>query len=169
MFRKLDDFYKQHEIQVKSVLENLGELTADSLEETSHEGGRTIRQLVWHLVRTVSEMMSRTGLEMDEAVLKDPAPASPQELAASYEAAHRALIALIKEKWDDSTLELTDEMYGMTWSRGLTLAVLLKHEAHHHGQLTVLMRIAALPVHGPTGPSKEEWAKFGMEQPPEMD
>ncbi len=169
MFRRLDDFYEQQKIQMDSVVENLQELTPESLDVTSHEGGRTIGQLAWHLVRTVSEMMSNTGLNMDASVLKEPHPVEPAELTSRYQAAHHELAARIKEQWDDSTLETTDTMYGMTWARGLTLAVLLRHEAHHHGQMTVLMRLAKLPVHGPTGPSKEEWAKFGMEQPPEMD
>jgi uncharacterized damage-inducible protein DinB len=42
---------------------------------------------------------------------------------------------------------------------------LIQHQAHHRGQMTVLMRQAGLPVPGIYGPSKEEWANFGMEAP----
>ena len=55
-----------------------------------------------------------------------------------------------------------DEMYGEKWNRGTTLQILIKHQAHHRGQLTVLMRMAGLKVHGVYGPSKEEWIAYGM-------
>jgi len=56
---------------------------------------------------------------------------------------------------------VTDEMYGETWARGLTLFYLILHQAHHRGQITVLMRQAGLTVPGIYGPAKEEWAAFG--------
>jgi len=37
------------------------------------------------------------------------------------------------------------------------------HQAHHRGQMTVLMRQAGMKVPGVYGPSKEEWSAFGME------
>ena len=48
---------------------------------------------------------------------------------------------------------------------GLTLAVLVRHQAHHRGQMTVLMRQAGLKVPGVYGPAREEWAEFGMQPP----
>ena len=72
----------------------------------------------------------------------------------------------VKEQWTDETLLQEDNIYGETWKRGFTLLALNDHETHHFGQLTVLMRNAGLPVHGRFGPSKEEWAVYGMEQPP---
>lgn len=43
-------------------------------------------------------------------------------------------------------------MYGEIWARGLTLFYLITHQAHHRGQMTVLMRQAGLPVPGIYGP-----------------
>ena len=54
-------------------------------------------------------------------------------------------------------------MYGMSWKRGTTLSILVNHQAHHRGQMTVLMRQAGLMVPGVYGPAKEEWASMGME------
>jgi uncharacterized damage-inducible protein DinB len=53
-------------------------------------------------------------------------------------------------------------MYGDKWKRGQTLHALILHQAHHRGQMTVLMRQAGLPVPGIYGPSREEWEAFGM-------
>ncbi|MDM7920662.1 MAG: DinB family protein, partial [Pyrinomonadaceae bacterium] len=64
--------------------------------------------------------------------------------------------------WNDDTLLQEDNMYGETWTRGLTLFYLMAHQADHRGQMTVLMRQAGLPVPGVYGPSKEEWLAHGM-------
>ncbi|MBK9413922.1 MAG: hypothetical protein IPN61_11015 [Bacteroidetes bacterium] len=48
------------------------------------------------------------------------------------------------------------------WKRGTTLTILIKHEAHHRAEMIVLMRMLGLPVVGPYGPTREDWAKFGM-------
>ena len=53
-------------------------------------------------------------------------------------------------------------MYGETWSRGMTLFYLILHQAHHRGQMEVLMRQAGLKVPGIYGPAREEWAAFGI-------
>ncbi|MNF01709.1 DinB family protein [compost metagenome] len=56
-------------------------------------------------------------------------------------------------------------MYGELWEKGKILRVLISHQSHHRGQMTVIMRILGLPVPGLYGPSKEEWAEFGMIAP----
>jgi uncharacterized damage-inducible protein DinB len=56
-------------------------------------------------------------------------------------------------------------MYGEMWSRGTVLSILVRHEAHHRAQLTVLMRQAGLAVPGCYGPAKEEWAGMGIPAP----
>jgi uncharacterized damage-inducible protein DinB len=67
----------------------------------------------------------------------------------------------VGENWTDETLLVTDNMYGETWKRGFSLFLLVTHEAHHRGQMTVLMRQAGLTVPGVYGPAKEEWAAIG--------
>jgi uncharacterized damage-inducible protein DinB len=69
--------------------------------------------------------------------------------------------------WSDETLQIEDDMYGEMWKRGKTLGSLINHEIHHRGQMTVLMRQAGLKVPGIYGPSKDEWAQYGM-KPPEI-
>ena len=76
-----------------------------------------------------------------------------------------ALLDQVGDKWTDAALKVEDERYGEKWERGFTLYVLLVHEVHHRGQVTVLMRQARLMVPGIFGPSKEEWEKWGMKPP----
>ena len=56
-------------------------------------------------------------------------------------------------------------MYGEHWSKGTVLRVLINHQSHHRGQMTVIMRMLGLPVPGIYGPSKEEWVEMGMNAP----
>ena len=53
-------------------------------------------------------------------------------------------------------------MYGETWKKGFALWVTVAHQAHHRGQLTVLMRMAGLKVPGIYGPAKEEWEEMNF-------
>jgi uncharacterized damage-inducible protein DinB len=53
-------------------------------------------------------------------------------------------------------------MYGEKWKLGKILFSLVTHQAHHRAQMTVLIRFVGLKVPGIYGPSKEEWAAFGM-------
>lgn len=165
MFRKIDDFINTHKGHVDGVGKNLDSLTDESLKVTAYEGGRSLGALAWHNVQTISEMLNKTGLSVDEKYEKAPMPHSAAEIAAAYLELHATFAEKIKAEWQDADLDVEDEMYGSKWKRGFTIGCVLDHETHHHGQMSVLMRIAGLPVHGVYGPSKEEWAQYGMEQP----
>ena len=95
----------------------------------------------------------------------DAVPGTAEEIRAAYDAAASSLFEQITGSWNDDTLGTEDEMYGETWKRGLTVKVLIDHEVHHRGQMTVLMRQAGLKVPGVYGPSMEEWEQFGMKKP----
>lgn len=169
MFRKIDDFrtaWTQAHPGVMKFLEAIPEAAAG---QAVAEGHRDLRRLAWHLVETLIEMPARTGLKVPhaEAFLAHhalPMPATLAETRAAYAAASEGLLKAL-EAWNDASLEQTDDMYGMQWPRGLTLHILVTHQAHHLGQMSVLMRQAGLRVPGLFGPSKEEWAEFGMEAP----
>ena len=77
----------------------------------------------------------------------------------------KSLTEAVRKGWTDKTLSQTDEMYGEHWSRGSTLTSLVLHQAHHRGEMIVLMRQAGLKVPGIYGPAKEEWARMNMQPP----
>ena len=56
----------------------------------------------------------------------------------------------------DEDLAVEIELWGLKMTRGKLLWEVVKHEAHHRGQIFTLMRLAGLRVHGIYGPSKEE-------------
>lgn len=109
--------------------------------------------------------MERTGLHVEGPAEHDPVPASAKAIADAYVRSAKSLTAAIRKEWTDASLDTKDEMYGEQWSRGETLTVLVLHQTHHRGQMSVLMRQAGLAVPGLYGPAKEEWSQWQMQPP----
>jgi uncharacterized damage-inducible protein DinB len=164
MFRRVADFGKTWEQETESTLKVLGALTDASLGLAVTPADRTLGRLAWHLATTLAEMMERTGLSIGGPAHDAPPPSSAGTIVAAYETAAKA-VAKGVAGWSDATLEVEDAMYGQRWPRGVTLQALVAHQAHHRGQMTVLMRQAGLRVPGVYGPSREEWTAFGMQPP----
>ncbi|HMJ09643.1 MAG TPA: DinB family protein [Pyrinomonadaceae bacterium] len=162
MLRTIEDFQKDWTYEAEATSKVLNVLTDESLSQKVNDGGRELGFLAWHLVMTLGEMLSHVGLTIDAPATTEACPSSAAEIAARYETAAKSVTDQVGKNWTDETLLQTDNMYGDTWARGLTLFLLITHQAHHRGQMTVLMRQAGLPVPGVYGPSKEEWQAHGI-------
>jgi uncharacterized damage-inducible protein DinB len=145
----------------------LAELTDQSLGQSVAKDHRTLGKLAWHITTAIPEMMERVGLKIRGAAADARVPKTAAEIKKAYNVAAASLLEEVDSKWNDDTLKVVDDMYGFKWPRGLTLRILMDHEIHHRGQMTVLMRQAGLKVPGIMGPSREEWANMGM-QPPKI-
>ena len=167
MFRRIADFQKTWSEERSATLKVLKALQDGSLHQAVTADDRTLGRLAWHLTQTLSEMVPRTGLVVPEPSEDAPVPESAAAIVEAYEKASARVSDEVGSKWTDESLEVEDEMYGQKWPRGQTLMALVSHQAHHRGQMTVLMRQAGLKVPGVYGPAKEEWTRFGM-PPPEV-
>jgi uncharacterized damage-inducible protein DinB len=165
MFRRVSDFAASWETERQGTMRVLRALDDRSLGQAVAKDHRTIGRLAWHLTTSLGEMLERTGLKVAGPAPDAPVPPRAAEIAQAYETASRAVLDQVRGTWTDAALEVEDEMYGERWARGLTLHVLLTHQAHHRGQMTVLMRQAGLAVPGVYGPAREEWAAYGMAAP----
>jgi uncharacterized damage-inducible protein DinB len=164
MYRTIDDFAADWAQESQSTLKMLRNLTDASLEQRITPKTRSAGRLGWHLAASIPEMLGAagiTGVAGPEAHAEVPATAA--EIADAYAAASGSVVAAVKAQWTDEMLAGEIPMYGMTWTRGQTLSILIRHEAHHRGQLSMAMRHAGLAVPGPYGPAQEEWAAMGME------
>ena len=161
MLRRVDDFVKDWEYEAEATGKILNALSDESLSQKVSPEGRTLGFLGWHLAQTLGEMLDRVGLKIDAPGFDKDPPATAAEIAEAYERAAMSVADEVKKNWIDDTLLETDDMYGETWARGLTLFYLIAHQAHHRGQMTVLMRQAGLKVPGVYGPAREEWAAMG--------
>jgi uncharacterized damage-inducible protein DinB len=166
MFRRIEDFAAQWPVEREATLRVLRLLTDESLSQPVVPGGRTLGFLAWHITLTFREMLGRTGLEPAAPAEYDVVPAHAAEIVEAYEKASASVLEQVTSSWTDDTLTEMVDMYGERWTRGFVLETLIRHEAHHRGQMTVLMRQAGLPMAGPYGPSREEWAQMGMEAHP---
>ena len=111
---------------------------------------------------TLGEMPGHVGLRITAPAEDAACPESAIEIASAFEKAARSVGVEVGKNWTDETLLEVDDMYGEKWARGMTLYSLVLHQAHHRGQMTVLMRQAGLVVPGVYGPAKEEWAAIGL-------
>ncbi len=165
MFRTINDFDTVWSQELESTQKILKHLTDKSLTQAGAPGGRTIGRMAWHIVISIPEMMTRTGLKLEGPQADAPLPASSKQIFSAYNDAAVSLLKQIKAQWSDATLSVIDDMYGEKWARGKTLAALVFHQIHHRAQMTVLMRQAGLSVPGVFGPAREEWAQYGMNEP----
>ena len=161
MIRTIKDFQKAWNYEAEMTGKALSNLTDSSLATRVTANGRSLGFLSWHLAITLGEMLALVGLNIDAPAVDSDCPASATEIAAAYERGGKSVADEVGKNWTDETLLIEDDMYGETWSRGMTLFYLILHQAHHRGQMTVLMRQAGVTVPGIYGPAKEEWAAMG--------
>jgi uncharacterized damage-inducible protein DinB len=162
MFRTIEDFQKAWAYETEMTGKVLLNLTDESLGQKVTEDGRSLGFLAWHLTVTLHEMLALVGLTIDAPAPETEGPTSAADIARIYGIGGKSVADEVEKNWTNETLLIEDEMYGETWSRGNTLFYLLLHQTHHRGQMTTLMRQAGLRVPGIYGPSKEEWAAFGI-------
>lgn len=163
MYRRIDDFLTEWDYEHKATLSVLRNLTDASLGQRVTPEGRSIGKLAWHLAQSI-HMATEAGLSgVRGPGEKDPVPATAQAIVDGYAAAATSLPEAVKQGWSDALLAEAVPMYGEMWPRGKVLDVIIRHEAHHRGQITVLMRQAGLKVPGVYGPAREEWAAMGMD------
>ena len=165
MFTTIQEFVQSWKNHSQATLRVLDTLTDESLSQAVTAQDRTLGRIAWHITTAPHEMLSRTGLTFEAPQHESPVPTSAKVIADGYRQASEGLLQAIEAQWTDASLKETDDMYGEQWPKGLTLSLLIQHEIHHRGQMTVLMRQAGLPVPGVFGPSREEWSQFGMEAP----
>lgn len=165
VYKTIEDFAADWRNETAGTLRIMEALTDASLAQQVTEQHRTLGRLAWHIAQSQHEMLARTGLQFEGVGEAEPVSSSAAAIAAAYKRSSEALLAAVQSAWTDATLLEQDDMYGEMWPKGLTLDVLVKHEIHHRGQMTVLMRQAGLQVPGMYGPVKEEWAVFGMPVP----
>ncbi len=165
MFHALNEFTPVWQYEVEMTQRMLDNITDDALTKEGYADGRTIGRLAWHIVQTVPEMMAKTGLTVAGPTEHETVPVAAALISSAYRTAATSLVEQLHAHWTDATLSEMDDMYGERWSRAQTLAILISHQTHHRGQLTVLMRQAGLPIAGIYGPTREEWASWGMPAP----
>jgi len=166
MYTTVDGFLQEYEHESSETIKVLKALTDKSLAQPVAHDHRTLGKIAWHLAVTYPEMGTQAGITIASLAKDAPAPHSAATVVSAYEGVRNELIDFVRKNWKDADLTEVKNFYGFDWPVGLAMSILVRHEIHHRGQMTVLMRQAGLKVPGVYGPSKDEWAGMGM-QPPE--
>jgi len=165
MFTTIDDFLNSWKYESEATLKVFHNLTDASLAQRVTPDGRTLGFIAWHITASMPEMFRSAGVPLAVTLDKE-APSSAAAISDVYEECARAVSQAVPAAWTDAELRDEIPMYGMSWAKGSVLVSLINHQAHHRGQMTVLMRQAGLKVPGVYGPAREEWASMGMPAQP---
>ncbi|MGA2764028.1 MAG: DinB family protein [Spirochaetia bacterium] len=139
-------------------------LTDQSLSQKTDPEGRTLGSIAWHMVVMTGMTGSAAGLEVAAPPRGTEPPASAAAIADAYEMAAKSLADQASKKLTDEKLAADINIFGRTMSLASALNGLIRHQIHHRGQMTVLMRTAGVIVPGVYGPSREESAAMRAQQ-----
>jgi uncharacterized damage-inducible protein DinB len=151
MYRALADFRTHFQEEVEDTLKVLRAIPDAAATQAIGPKHKNLRQLGWHLAHALSSLPPQIGLNVPS--VEDVVPTTLAGVIEAYEKAADALLKAL-ESWTDADLLKEDTLFGyLVWKRGYSLQALEMHQAHHRGQMTVLMRQADLRVpefYGPT-------------------
>ena len=162
MYTSIGHFIADWAYESEATLKIFENISNEALSKKDCENVRSIGRLSWHIAITIAEMMNKTGLQVNGRQEHSQPPINIEEIIKAYRDSSISLVEEIKLKWTDKSLAEENIMYGESWKNGKTLSVLIHHQIHHRGQLTILMRLEGLKVPGIYGPAKEDWAVWNM-------
>ncbi|MCD1260135.1 DinB family protein [Paenibacillus athensensis] len=160
MYVTIASFIEDYRNEAAATQKLLDKLTDESLSTEVLPGYRSLGHLAWHLVPT-GGILQQLGLKAGERYFGQEAPGEAAAISRAYAEASGELLREISE-WPDQRLLESLPMFGLIWQKGYTLNMFVKHEVHHRGQLTVLIRQAGLQPSGVYGPTKDEWLAMGV-------
>lgn len=164
MITSIDEFKELWREEANFTRGAIAAFTDASLAQPVCDDHRTLGRISWHVIASIPDTMCRTGLPVKGPALDSEPPAVAREHLEAYDRASKSLLEAISA-WTEADLDTEDDMFGERWARRFTLQVLINHQIHHRGQMTVLMRQAGLRVPGIYGPAKEDWAQWEMQPP----
>lgn len=171
MYRSVDDFRAHFQEEVEDTLKVLRAVPDSAAAQAVTPAHRDLRRMAWHLVESLVSLPCQIGLTVDGPAVDDtltclePVPGTMGEIIARYDRAAASLRTALAP-WVDADLLREETLYGhLRWTRGYALQALELHQAHHRGQMTVLLRQAGLPVPAFYGPVLEDWAGLGAPVP----
>lgn len=157
MFTSVADFLKEWEQESAVTQKVLDALTDESLSQEVAPGFTNIGSLAWHITGSVFYFPAQVGLSFEVPDLQKEAPTSAAEISEAYRTVSQRLAKAFTEQVTDEKMNQMVNLFGRDMPFQAVFRLLIQHQAHHRGQLTVLMRQAHLKVPGVYGPSKEEW------------
>lgn len=155
MYRVKEDFITDWQRSSEGTKAVLRAMSDDKLEQSIVEGHNSLGWLGWHLTTALSYFMGQIGHKLP-ALKSMQQPQTASEIADQYELYAAHILELAGQEFSDTFLTTEVNMHGALTTNGQVLRMMIDHQTHHRGQMTVLLRQAGLPVPGVMGPTKEE-------------
>jgi uncharacterized damage-inducible protein DinB len=158
MFEKIETFLTEWDREAERTADVLDRLTDESLAQPVNKGRRTLGDIAWHLVESL-HYMSCMGLDVGA-----PDPEQRRRargIAGEYRRMNEIFRHAVTSHWNDEKLRQEQDIGGEKWTYGGALGYAMMHQAHHRGQMTVLMRQAGLRPPGVYGQTYEDWIDQG--------
>ncbi|WP_433747622.1 DinB family protein [Falsibacillus pallidus] len=156
MFTTTNDFLQEWKQEAAVTQKVLDVLTDESLKQEIAPDMFSIGSLAWHITGATYYFPAQVGITFEVPDLRKDAPTSAAEISETYKLVSDRLTEAVSEQVSDEKMNETVNLFGREMKVQSVFRLLIQHQAHHRGQLTVLMRQADLKVPGVYGPSKEE-------------
>lgn len=164
MFTTVNDFLQEWKQEAATTQKVLDALTDESLKQEAAPGLYSIGSVAWHITGAAYYFPAQLGITFEVPDLRKEAPASSAEISETYKTVSTRLSEAVSEQVSDEKMNEKMKVFGMDMSVQSVLRLLIQHQIHHRGQLTVLMRQAGLKVPGVYGPSKEEFEAMNAQK-----
>ncbi|GIP29388.1 hypothetical protein J23TS9_45180 [Paenibacillus sp. J23TS9] len=156
MYRTAQDFVNDWSHAATGTIRVLEALTDDKLNQSIVEGHSSLGWLGWHLATCPVFFTGMAGLTVEPVGDPKSVPTSASEILATYKTVVERVKAAAAQTLTDEMMAESVETFSGPTPRGAILRMLIDHQTHHRGQMTVLLRQAGLPVPGLIGPTREE-------------
>jgi len=166
MYHTLQEFMEDWQQEAALTIKVLERLTDDSLKQAvSEQQPRTLGDLAWHLLGGLGGILGGAGLRINGPDFKAPTPSRAAEILEGYRQMSAAATNALKAQWNDAKLAETLKLFGfIDTTYGGVLNTVVRHQIHHRGQMTILMRQAGVVPPGVYGPNEEEGAAIRAAQ-----
>ncbi|MGM0865795.1 MAG: DinB family protein [Bacillota bacterium] len=156
MFTTVSSFVQEWKQEAAVTQKVLDALTDESLKQEVAPDLYSIGSVAWHVTGATYYFPAQLGITFEVPDLRKEAPTSASEISETYKTVSTRLSEAVSEQVSDEKMDEMVNLFGMDMPVQAVFRLLIQHQAHHRGQLTVLMRQAGLKVPGVYGPSKEE-------------
>ncbi len=166
MHTTIEEFINDWNRESGISLKNERALTDQSLGQKSDPEGNPLGKIAWHMSGMIGNTGAALGLQIAAPPRGTPEPSSAKAIADAYEAAARSLGEQVSKNLKDKDLKKEIQLFGRSTTVAGALQTLIRHQIHHRGQMTALMRMAGVVVPGVYGPAREESKAAAAKQTP---
>jgi len=154
MYRVAEDFVQDWAIASKGALKVMQAIPDDKMGVAIIEDHNSLGWLSWHLIQVAGAFGHFAGLQIPAPGPDMKQPETMAEITDMYEQVREAYKKEAATLTEEQLLEEVPALGG-TMKRGALLRLVITHQTHHVGQMTVLLRQAGLSVPPVMGPTKE--------------